>query len=94
MSRRRAVLMVVDGMRADVVTPQYVPSLANLAGNSRRFTAHRSAFPTATRVNSATIATGCLPARHGLHGNAIAFDEGDGVGAPWLARQRHRLRRR
>lgn len=76
---RRAVLMVVDGLRADMVTHDHVPALARLAGNSRIFTRHTSVFPSATRVNSASLATGCYPARHGLHGNAIALDEGDGL---------------
>lgn len=77
--RRRAVLMVVDGLRADQLTPEFVPNFAALATQSRHFTAHTSVFPSATRVNSASIATGCFPARHGLHGNAIALDEGDGL---------------
>ena len=84
---RRAVLMVVDGMRADLVTPELTPNLHALAERSRRFSEHRSVFPSATRVNSASIATGCHPARHGLMGNTIAFPAGDGwrpvsVGTP------------
>ena len=75
---RRAVLMVVDGLRADLVTPELTPHLHALALRSRRFSEHRSVFPSATRVNSASIATGCHPARHGLMGNAIALPEGDG----------------
>lgn len=71
--------MVVDGLRGDQLTPEFVPAFAALAGQSRHFTAHTSVFPSATRVNSASIATGCYPARHGLHGNAIALDEGDGL---------------
>lgn len=76
---KRAVLMIVDGLRADLVTPEFVPNLAALAKSGRTFTAHRSVFPSATRVNAASIATGCLPASHGLAGNAIALDEGDGL---------------
>ena len=75
---RRAVLMVVDGLRADFVTPELTPHLHALAGESRRFSEHRSVFPSATRVNSASIATGCHPARHGLMGNAIALPAGSG----------------
>ena len=75
---RRAVLMVVDGLRADLVTPELTPHLHALALRSRRFSEHRSVFPSATRVNSASIATGCLPARHGLMGNTIALPAGDG----------------
>ncbi len=76
---RRAVLMVVDGLRADLVSRELVPALDAVATRSRRFTRHTAVFPSATRVNSASIATGCYPARHGLHGNAIALDEGDGL---------------
>ena len=75
---RRAVLMVVDGLRADLVTPELTPHLHALAGKSRRYAEHRAVFPSATRVNSASIATGCRPARHGLMGNAIALPAGDG----------------
>jgi hypothetical protein len=39
------------------------------------FAAHRSVFPSATRVVSACFATGCLPARHGLLGNSVALME-------------------
>ncbi|MGI9331769.1 MAG: alkaline phosphatase family protein [Gammaproteobacteria bacterium] len=76
---RRAALMIVDGLRADMVTPEYTPALAALAERSRVYAQHRSVFPSATRVSSASIATGCLPASHGLEGNAIALDEGQGL---------------
>jgi len=78
-TRRRVVLMVVDGLRADLLREDRVPALAALAARSRVFTRHTSVFPSATRVNSASLATGCYPARHGLHGNAIALDEGEGL---------------
>jgi hypothetical protein len=48
---------------------------------------HRAVFPSVTRVSAASIATGCHPARHGLHGNRMGLFE-DGrivvrdVGAP------------
>ena len=38
-----------------------------------------SVFPSTTRTSAASIATGCLPARHGLLGNTMAIDEGDGL---------------
>ncbi|MEM7253844.1 MAG: alkaline phosphatase family protein [Pseudomonadota bacterium] len=74
-----AVLMVVDGLRGDMVTPEFVPSIASIAAQSRHFPKHRSVFPSATRVNSASIATGCYPGQHRLAGNAIALDEGEGL---------------
>src|SRR5205823_3611657 len=59
------------------------------------FAAHRSVFPSTTRASAASIATGCRPARHGLLGNTMALDEGEGLvchsaGAPDF---RDRMRR-
>lgn len=76
---KRAVLVVCDGLRADMITPELTPNLARLAGDARVFANHRGVFPSTTRVTSASIATGCLPARHGLEGNVVALDEGDGL---------------
>ncbi len=76
---RRCVLMIIDGLRADMLNEDYVPALAEIARKSTQFTAHRAVFPSATRINSASIATGCYPQRHGLGGNAIALDEGRGL---------------
>jgi predicted AlkP superfamily pyrophosphatase or phosphodiesterase len=92
---KRAVVMVIDGLRADMVGPAFTPRLAEIIEDTRWFTEQRSVFPSATRVNSASIATGCWPKSHGLAGNAIALDEGDGlkalsVGPPEF---RDRLRR-
>jgi len=92
---KRAVVMVIDGLRADMVGERFTPELARLVEGGRWFTEQRSVFPSATRVNSASIATGCWPKNHGLAGNAIALDEGDGlravsVGPPDF---RERLRR-
>lgn len=76
---RRAVLVVVDSLRADLIRPDTTPTLARLAGEACRFAGHRSVFPSTTRTASASIATGCLPRHHGLLGNAMAIDEGAGL---------------
>lgn len=76
---KRAVLVVVDSLRADLVRPDTTPTLARLSEAACRFTAHRSVFPSTTRTASASIATGCLPRSHGLLGNAMAIDEGAGL---------------
>ena len=94
-AERRAVLVVVDGLRGDHVNEAFTPHLHRLATTARWYPDHRSVFPSATRVNSASLATGCYPGSHGLHGNVIALDEGDGlapvsVGPPTF---RERLRR-
>ncbi len=75
----RAILVICDGHRADFVTAALTPNIWSLAAQGRRFLAHRSVFPSVTRTSSASIATGCAPARHGLHGNTMALDEGAGL---------------
>lgn len=72
----RPVLVVVfDGLRPDYVTPERMPNLDALAKQGVWCENHHSVFPTATRVNSASISTGCYPGRHGLVGNTVFFPE-------------------
>jgi len=73
---RRAVVVILDGLRRDFIDATRTPNLHRFAARATSFTAHRSAFPSATRCVSATFATGCHPARHGLQGNAMALLEG------------------
>ncbi|HTQ33626.1 MAG TPA: alkaline phosphatase family protein [Stellaceae bacterium] len=92
---KRVVVVICDSLRSDLVAPGDTPFLVELSGRGTRFANHRSVFPSTTRASSASIATGCLPARHGLYGNTMALDEGDGlvcrnVGAPDF---RDRMRR-
>ncbi len=78
---RRAVMVILDGLRRDFVDAARTPNLVRLAAMAERFPAFRTAFPSATRVVSATFATGCHPARHTLQGNAVALLE-DGILVP------------
>lgn len=74
---RRAVMVILDGLRRDFVDADRTPNLMRLMERAERFPAFRSAFPSATRVVSATFATGCHPARHTLQGNAVALLDHD-----------------
>ncbi|MDA0998173.1 MAG: alkaline phosphatase family protein [Proteobacteria bacterium] len=76
---KRAVVVICDGLRDDMVTPDLTPNLCRIAAHGTRFDGHRGIFPSTTRTTSASIATGCLPGRHGLEGNAMALDLGDGL---------------
>ena len=76
---RVQIVIVVDGLRPDQVTAAQMPRLQALAARGIRFTAHHSVFPTVTRVNAATFATGVWPARHGLLGNTIYIPSVDPV---------------
>jgi hypothetical protein len=51
------------------------PALQDLAGQSLLCADHRAVFPSVTRVSAASVATGCHPGRHGLHGNRMALAE-------------------
>jgi Type I phosphodiesterase / nucleotide pyrophosphatase len=74
---RRVIMVVLDGLRRDFVTEATTPRLFAFASQAARFPRFRSAFPSATRIVSATFATGCFPARHTLQGNAVALLEAD-----------------
>lgn len=84
---RRAIVVVCDSLRADLITPATTPTLSELSERATVFAACTGVFPSVTRVTSACISTGCYPAAHGLLGNTVVLDEGDGlvclsVGAP------------
>jgi arylsulfatase A-like enzyme len=72
---RRAVIIVLDGLRRDLLGEAHTPNLIRLAVQATRFDAHKSVFPSATRVASSSLATGCLPRRHGLQGNSCVLIE-------------------
>ena len=78
---RRVVVVILDGLRRDFVGAARTPHLAEFVARAEQFPAYRTAFPSATRVVTATFATGCHPARHTLQGNSMALLE-DGVLVP------------
>lgn len=83
----RAVFVCCDGLGRDWVRPETTPMLDALRRDSLWCADHRGVFPSVTRVSAASIATGCQPARHGLHGNRMGLFEGGrivvrDVGAP------------
>lgn len=72
---RRAVIVTVDGLRADMISPETTPRLSEFQHAAERMAGYRTVFPSCTRVVSASLATGCFPARHGLQGNSVALLE-------------------
>jgi len=68
---RTHLVIVVDGLRPDDVTPTVMPRLFRLGQRGIVFTAHHSVFPTVTRVNASSMVTGVYPETHGLMGNNI-----------------------
>ena len=72
---RRTIVLFLDGLRRDMLTDQWTPNLARHARAAESFAQHRSVFPSATRVVSSSVATGCLPARHEMAGNSLVLIE-------------------
>jgi predicted AlkP superfamily pyrophosphatase or phosphodiesterase len=71
------LVIVVDGLRPDYVTPQVMPRLYRLGQRGIVFGAHHSVFPTVTRVNASSFVTGTYPETHGLMGNTIYVPSAD-----------------
>lgn len=67
------LVVVLDGLRPDYVTPDLMPNLYALGQRGVVFANHHSVYPTVTRVNSASISTGAYPTTHGLMGNTVYF---------------------
>ncbi|MCW5746832.1 MAG: alkaline phosphatase family protein, partial [Alphaproteobacteria bacterium] len=92
---RRVVFVCCDGLGREWVRPDRTPLLHALRAAGRWYDAHQAVFPSVTRVSAAAVATGCVAARHGLHGNRMGLVE-DGrivvrdVGKPDF---RHHMRR-
>ncbi|BBK37302.1 hypothetical protein STAQ_23800 [Allostella sp. ATCC 35155] len=70
-TRRRVLLVVFDGLRPDMITPQRMPSLSRFRARSAAFPLSRTVFPSETRVAVSSLVTGCHPGRHGLVANAF-----------------------
>ena len=75
--RLQHLLIVLDGLRPDYVTPQLMPSLYELGQRGVVFTNHHAVYPTVTRVNASSISTGAYPAAHGMLGNSVFFADVD-----------------
>jgi hypothetical protein len=75
MSNRRAVYVNCDGLGRDWLTGELTPVLCELRAESLWCPAHCAVFPSVTRASAASVATGCYPRRHGLHGNRMGLIE-------------------
>lgn len=78
-SPNRNLLLVIDGLHPGYVTPEWMPNLHALGERGVFGERHTAVFPTFTRVNAASIATGSFPQRHGIMHNVMWLPEaGDG----------------
>ena len=75
MRERRVVIVVWDGLRPDLVSPEVTPTLAAMAEGGTGIRNSYCAYPSETRVNATSLATGCYPGRHGIVGNSLYVPE-------------------
>lgn len=71
--KNKTLIFFFDGLRPDYITAELMPNLYAFKQKASVGMHHHSVFPTVTRVNSASYATGSYPGTHGLLGNAIYF---------------------
>ncbi|HEV7379975.1 MAG TPA: alkaline phosphatase family protein [Dyadobacter sp.] len=69
----KTLIIFFDGLRPDYITEDQMPRLFAFRQNAALATQHHSVFPTVTRVNSASYATGSYPGTHGILGNTVYF---------------------
>src|SRR4029434_7350491 len=77
MTARLVIVFVVDGLRPDAITPADTPTLHRLRAEGGDVANSHAVFPTVTRVNAATLATGTQPGTHGIAGNQIFVPDVD-----------------
>ena len=73
----RTLIIFFDGLRPDYITPENMPNLYAFSKKGSYGKNHHSVFPTVTRVNSSSYATGSYPKTHGLMGNTVYFPKVD-----------------
>ena len=74
-TRHKTLLVFFDGLRPDYITAEQMPNLFAFKQQASVGQRHHSVFPTVTRVNSASYATGSYPGTHGILGNSVYFPE-------------------
>ncbi len=80
-TRVRTLLVMFDGLRPDYIRPELMPRLYAVAREGSFSHHHHSVYPTVTRVNAASYATGAYPAVHGLMENSLYLPTIDSTGS-------------
>ena len=81
-AQQRHLLIVLDGLRPDYVTPALMPNLHALGERGVVFTDHHAVYPTVTRVNAASISTGAYPENARADGQRRFLSGGRGNAVP------------
>ncbi|MBX3255287.1 MAG: alkaline phosphatase family protein [Chitinophagaceae bacterium] len=78
-AKLRTLIIMFDGLRPDYITPSLMPRLYAFKSKAAYGNDHHSVFPTVTRVNAASYATGSYPMRHGLMDNSLFIPQLDSL---------------
>jgi predicted AlkP superfamily pyrophosphatase or phosphodiesterase len=70
-----SLVIVLDGLRPDYIHPETTPNLCDLRNRGVTSKNHHAVYPSKTRVNAASVATGCFPRSHGLVHNQFVQKE-------------------
>ena len=73
----RILIVAFDGLQPSQVRPDLSPNLAEFAAGGVIFARNHPVFPTVTRINVASLVTGCQPGSHGLAGNTLVVRDYD-----------------
>jgi arylsulfatase A-like enzyme len=71
---RRVLIVGTDGLRPDQFDPEIMPTFARLMDEGIRVRDYHAVYPTHTRVNISSLATGCLPGKHGIVANVFRHE--------------------
>jgi predicted AlkP superfamily pyrophosphatase or phosphodiesterase len=88
-SNRRVLIVGTDGLRPDLFDPEIMPTFAKLVSGGTRLSQYHAVYPTHTRVNIATLATGCTPGKHGIVANVFRHEGATEDGVINTADYRH-----
>lgn len=69
MGNLQFLIVSFDGLRPDLLNPKTTPNLARLKQMGVALDAHRTVYPSETRVAFPSLVTGTTPNRHGMVGN-------------------------
>jgi len=67
----KTVLVVLEGFRPELMSPERTPNLWQLAESGVRFSSHHGVLPSNRMAAAASMATGTLPGRHGVLGDRM-----------------------
>lgn len=72
---KHVIIFGFDGLRPDAINPTDTPHLHAALGKSQVMANHRSIYPTETRVNLSSIATGGTADQHNIFANELLVEQ-------------------